>query len=397
MHIKSYMFSAALVGFLLTGLPDGMAAAEESAPVSASYVSEGQVLSVVQGYLKEKNYMAIVALTTDLMKTNPNASFLYRMRSAAYVMMGNLDLALADAETYKKMAPNDMFAFLNRGAVYALKDRYQEAEMDFAAAKQMAKAEGRSSNLIRDIELSEANVFNGEAREALANGDNEAALALAQKSIALQPKWFPSYLTQADAYRAMGMKKEAHISELKGLAIHFEENGKYDLAGALYTDLKDYDKAVEVMGKAIAANPIGANYTTRGIAYAESGRNEEAIADFTKAIELSPTSMAYNNRGETYRTMKKYDLAEKDFEKGYALDGNNAALLDSMGMLYYDEGNDEKAVEFLTRAIEKEPYSRTYEYRGKAYERLGKTDLAKADAQKAAELKEKEETEGIIH
>lgn len=76
-----------------------------------------------------------------------------------------------------------------------------------------------------------------------------------------------------------------------------------------YFDLKKYDKAVDVYGKALELEPRNADVLTdMGIAYRRLGRPNEAMEAFRKAVELDPGhAMALFNMG----IVLKDDLKDK--------------------------------------------------------------------------------------
>ena len=59
------------------------------------------------------------------------------------------------------------------------------------------------------------------------------------------------------------------------------------------------------------------------LAYSDLGQYERAIQDYNKAIQLNPNyAEAYNNRGWAYYCLKQYGKALKDFEKALELNPN---------------------------------------------------------------------------
>ena len=63
-----------------------------------------------------------------------------------------------------------------------------------------------------------------------------------------------------------------------------DDAAAYNNRGAAYGKLKQYERAVEDYGKAIALNPdFAAAYRNRGIVHAHTGRYEESAQDLKKA------------------------------------------------------------------------------------------------------------------
>ena len=94
-----------------------------------------------------------------------------------------------------------------------------------------------------------------------------------------------------------------------------------------YQKARQFDKAVETYGKAIAAKPDDATlHNNLGNAYAEMNKIPEAQAEFQKAAELDPTgaSRYYFNLGVTMYNRGRMDEAAQALKKATDLDPNFA-------------------------------------------------------------------------
>jgi tetratricopeptide (TPR) repeat protein len=129
-----------------------------------------------------------------------------------------------------------------------------------------------------------------------------------------------------------------------------------------YRDLKKTVKALEYLFlvtsvlekdvKSKANDYLLANvYTSIAISYGKSGRHEQA-ADFVKKnIEIyarhsdkSNLVKDYNNLGYTYFKLERYDEAQENLLKGYALNEQDGSINESLGELYQEIGQIEKAL-----------------------------------------------------
>ena len=119
-----------------------------------------------------------------------------------------------------------------------------------------------------------------------------------------------------------------------------------------------YEKAIEEWDHAISDNPkSGISYYHRSYDYGKLGRYQDAVDDATKALKLtrkeSTKVRAYIARANSYMHLNQYNSAVDD----------------------------------ASQAIQINPKSGTaYFYRGQAYQKLGKADLAKSDMAKANDL-----------
>lgn len=135
-----------------------------------------------------------------------------------------------------------------------------------------------------------------------------------------------------------------------------------------YFHAENYEKSIEDICKAIEINPeYGVGYCQRAKAYHKTGKYRAAIEDYDIAIKLKsshvntwPIKGIYVGRGDSYSALGEYTSAVKDYSV---------------------------AIELSTK--EGVTSSDTYDYyskRSKAYEQLGKHQLAKKDFRTGVKL-----------
>jgi len=134
-----------------------------------------------------------------------------------------------------------------------------------------------------------------------------------------------------------------------------DRSAEYYEQGHSYLLQKEYNKALDALGKAILANPSHSGaYALRASTYASLGQYDEAILDCLKAKELDPNEfLAYFN----------------------------------LGIAYMKRGDFDKSVDEFTKAIELRPdFAVSYKYRGWVYREIGEFNLALADFKTALKL-----------
>jgi tetratricopeptide (TPR) repeat protein len=102
-----------------------------------------------------------------------------------------------------------------------------------------------------------------------------------------------------------------------------------------------YQEAIELLGKAISADPENAEaHFWRGMSYDSLREFDLAVVNFDRAIALDKEyGLAYYMRGLNYSSKKKYDLAIADLEvatkllKASGADAYAAKALQTIGML----------------------------------------------------------------
>ena len=97
---------------------------------------------------------------------------------------------------------------------------------------------------------------------------------------------------------------------------------KLKAAGNTAYGSKDYNKAIELYGKAILCKPDPIFYSNRAACYNALGQWEKVIEDTTAAINLDNEYVkALNRRANAYEHMEKYSEALLDFTASCIIDG----------------------------------------------------------------------------
>jgi import receptor subunit TOM70 len=101
-----------------------------------------------------------------------------------------------------------------------------------------------------------------------------------------------------------------------------EYAGKLKAAGNTAYGSKDYNKAIELYGKAILCKPDPIFYSNRAACYNALGQWDKVIEDTTAAINLDNEYVkALNRRANAYEHLEKYSEALLDFTASCIIDG----------------------------------------------------------------------------
>ena len=126
-----------------------------------------------------------------------------------------------------------------------------------------------------------------------------------------------------------------------------------------------------------------------------AGEMQSAIDDYTKAVELNPEySEAYYHRGSHYYSyLKDNRKALRDFNRAIKLDDSEPEYFSSRGICYYDMNNLALAMKDFNRVIELDPtpsllYT-AFAFRGNVYEKRGEDRKALQDYTQAIEINPK--------
>jgi tetratricopeptide (TPR) repeat protein len=132
------------------------------------------------------------------------------------------------------------------------------------------------------------------------------------------------YEQQAAVYYAMGNEWDAIAACSRIIELDTGNGMAYYNRASMYSNLKEYDKALADFDEAAALMPFDANvYNNRGLAYNKLGRQDEALNDFCYAIKLKPTAIAYFNRASVYDGQNRHLEARRDYQECLALAPDN--------------------------------------------------------------------------
>jgi len=149
------------------------------------------------------------------------------------------------------------------------------------------------------------------------------------------------------------------------------------LLASLYQERGEVSKAIELMQQLVARQPENDQYHfTLGVLYDEVKNKDASIAEMRRAIQLNPqNAAALNYLGYTYAEMGiELDEAERLIRQALALSPNDGFYIDSLGWVFYQRGEYDKAIQQLERALEIAGDDPTIcEHLADAYVRVGKS------------------------
>ena len=151
----------------------------------------------------------------------------------------------------------------------------------------------------------------------LNNGRHKEAEIKLTRAHELQPNNVSLCRALASAQWAQGNKEGAAATAEKALAVAPDDPKVLSLVGGLFTDLREYEKAVTVLEKAIEKEPESADIKFNlANAYLGTGSLDLAEGLFIKSVENDPNDhQALYQLGSIYDKTGKFDEAIAAFEK----------------------------------------------------------------------------------
>ncbi|MDD5656070.1 MAG: protein kinase [Elusimicrobia bacterium] len=131
------------------------------------------------------------------------------------------------------------------------------------------------------------------ARERLAVGDRQAALAQIERALAADPRSLDALRLRAQTYARLGMHDAVLGAADKGLALHPRDVGLLNFKAFAKNKLKDYRGALELASQALELDPENADALANlAYAYGGLGDQEKMLSLLERASRLNPAYRA---------------------------------------------------------------------------------------------------------
>jgi len=174
--------------------------------------------------------------------------------------------------------------------------------------------------------------------------------------------------------RAVDMYNEAIAHDPHQPSYYVERARAYQCMGRDGDALTDYGTALRLEGH------NAEYYGQRGDIHGAREAYERAIEEYTRAIQCDKRGTAeyHIRRGQCYKALKAYGDAMRDYDKALNIKPRQDVYYYERALLYVLQGDDKRAIEDFSRAIQHHPhkgvydgvyYARYYAGRGMAYGR----------------------------
>jgi tetratricopeptide (TPR) repeat protein len=157
----------------------------------------------------------------------------------------------------------------------------------------------------------------------------------------------------------------------------------YLVLASIYEDINEYDKAIESVNRGLKEDNENKELVFRlGVLFDKSGNKAACLEQMRKLLVLDPDhAEALNYIGYTYAEQGvKLDEAMELIEKALSLKPDSGYIVDSLGWVYFQKGDYEKALYYLERAVQLTPDDPTIN------EHIGDVYFKKKDYKRALKM-----------
>ncbi len=271
-------------------------------------------------------YGKAIELCNAIMRSDPQFLEAYVTRGWCYMSLKRDSAAMRDFDFVLARMPLNARASLNRGHLFYKAGRLDDAVRDYstAIAGDPGFIEARSARAWA--------VLSSNPKLALA--DLKAVTASEQQKHSVK---FWTLRAQLEAQLGKNLDAAQSYRRTIKLAKQFEPSSLpllYARLGAVFTSLRQFDKAVEACDEALKLDPRNSlALSIRGFANESGGNGISALADYSKALSVSPKMPeALMYRAQHYIKKNEFHSAQRDLNDYLSVraDDQNAKKLLAM-------------------------------------------------------------------
>lgn len=242
-------------------------------------------------YYEREEYEQAVLSFQDALKYDPSSEAIRTNLAISYVQQGKFSRVIETLGSSGN-TPADQRSITALAVSYFALGKYDQAARYYEKLAQMLP-----DDAVLRLTWAVACEFSGQSRQA------QSILAGLPKEKSIQAQY---RVVMGDAYRSQLKVKQAIAEYESALALSRDLPDVNYRLGVLYSDLNDYDKAIDAFRRELTINPRNsdANYSL-GAYYLTTTDLEQSSRYFEKTIELNPNHLG------AYLGLMKIELSQK--------------------------------------------------------------------------------------
>ena len=188
-------------------------------------------------------------------------------------------------------------------------------------------------------------------------GNNEIAVDLIGKALAVSPDFAEAHSSLGNAFLALGRPDEAVASYLSALKTNPNYAEAHTNLGLALMDLGKREEAEASYLKALAIKPEFAQaHFNLGNVLLDLGRTDEAVASYQKALAIKPDyAETHSNLGAAFKELGMMDNARASYQDALTIKPDFAEAENNLGGAFHDMGKLEDAETCYRGALDKKP------------------------------------------
>lgn len=318
--------------------------------------------------------LSLVLAGAQVQAMTPQANSLYQQACSAEYKE-DYKTAVEKLTEALAISPNDVMIYTKLAGVYSEMGEYDKALQAYAKVAELKPADGY-------IYISVGSIYENQ-------GKYKEALSAYSKVMEMCPEYLYNYLNLGNVQYQLGDYKSAIENYNKFLATYSQHREARENLAASYLSDGNYQSAVNEYANIYSKNQAAfKDYYKYGLALFEVKNYEKAVEFLEKAVDSDPdNSSAHINLALSYQELGKNNLALSQFDVVFRQQPALHSLRFDYGNLLAEMGKEEASIENYKIYIENYPQdARAYQNIAIVYKRLLKTDDAITNFQKALKL-----------
>ncbi len=209
--------------------------------------------------------------------------------------------------------------------------------------------------------------------------DWRGLLKLSQQWVKNQPKNAVALFNLGNAYTNLKQYDQAIQAYHEALRIQPEYADVWNNLGVTYNDLKQHDWAIKAYREALRIEPEDAStWYNLGGAYGDLKQYNQKIQAYLEALRIEPEhASAWYNLGSTYDDLKQYDQAIHAYLEALHIEPEKVNAWNNLGVTYANLEQYGQAIQAFRKALRIEPVNASaWNNLGDAYRNLKQYDQA---------------------
>ncbi len=385
-------------------------AAEYEKMIELGYGSPEIRINVGNIYIENKLFSQSEKIFTDFVREFPDDERSYLAMAKLFIAKGDTSSAVNWYQKGLNENPEFVTCLEELLDVYRIQKKWDDA------------ASLLSQSISRDVSNIQNYLLLGELYYQ--QGDTVAAVAEFDHVIELFPDDFRAYFSLASLYYQQGEWEPAEINFKKSIELNKDFSRSWITLGLLYLRTQKLESAEEHFKLAVAALPddphinfllgsvlnqrrktdeaisyleiclrIDSNYvdamSTLAMIYDDKKVHQKSDSLYQAALTARPNDPLLMNNYSYSLSVRGIKLKEAIAlaQKAVAADSTNGAYLDTLGWIYFKQGDYPNALEYISKAIKyRDTSAEVMEHLGDVYEKLHDLENAHFYWRKALEL-----------
>ena len=215
----------------------------------------------------------------------------------------------------------------------------------------------------------------------------DQAIQAFQRVLELEPDNADALYLLGSTYISQDKLVEAQTALEGAVAADGSLSQARDALGFVYYETGQYTQAIEQLRAVVEVAPQdAAAWVSLGNAYEKNGELQKAIEAYQQSLTIEESASVHLYLGLIYSNLGQLQEAEEQYLQAIEIDNTDWLAYSGLGELYMGQGKLEEAEKMYDQALNLKEDAMLYASLAEVSARLGKTDLAASQYEKALQM-----------